>query len=129
MENGFKTLQAENYQLKQYALEVQSKLLDHKIEPPPLPHGINLHHPHPHPGPPPVLLAQHAGMEASPENSVMPPPGNPLAQVAQAVAQLGADGAYAVKAYKADGQSEEARTAEEISRQLQQPDGLPAARM
>jgi hypothetical protein len=120
IENKFNAIQAENYNLKEYVIDLQGRLLDAKADLPPPPPNVNLNHPHP--GHPPVPIPRHPHVDG-PGNPAMPPAGDPLAQVAQAVAQLGADGQYSGKAFKEESHSEDARAAEEIARQLQ-PDAI-----
>jgi hypothetical protein len=128
MEGNYKTMQTENYALKEYVIHLQSRLLDTQGEYPQPPPNVNLSHPH---APAPGAAARTASER---EDSA---PGPSLEAVAQAVASLGtanlkrnelADGlAYSKSAYKAE-REDDARTAAEISRQLQ-PDGPPAAPM
>lgn len=117
MEGKFNAIQLENMHLKEYVLNLQSKLLDVKAECPPPPPTINLNPHAPHQ----TLLPASASSGGG--NAAMPPAENPLAQVAQAVAQFDAAKGY--------GANDDARTAEAISRQLQadRADGLPAAPM
>ncbi|KAK7426976.1 hypothetical protein QQZ08_006574 [Neonectria magnoliae] len=122
MEQSFKTVQAENYALREYVIHLQSRLLDVQGEFPPPPPNVNLSQPAPPtPGPPP----------SAPE----PPPSNPagpLEAVAQAVAGLAAQEQMAERQrypspqFKPEQVTEDTRTADEINRQLQQPDGTPA---
>ncbi len=129
MENQYKEAQAQNYHLREYNNALRSRLIEAKIEPPPPPANItniNLLHHAGVPVPMPPSTAVGSGIQ---DSSLMPPPGNPLAQVAQAVAQLGeGQGQYETKVFKSDG-SEDARTADEISRQLGQVDGIQTAHM
>jgi len=121
IENNFKALQAENYNLREYVINLQSRLLDVKADLPPPPANVNLNHPHP--GPPSVALPPHPEAQGGPGNSAITQAGNPLAQVAQAVAELGAGSPYVTKGFKQDAPENDVRTAEEIARQLE-PDGL-----
>ncbi len=43
MESNFRGLQNENYQLREYILNLQSRLLENKTEPPPAPSHLGLH--------------------------------------------------------------------------------------
>jgi hypothetical protein len=45
MSNNYKALQNENYQLREYILNLQSRLLENQAEFPPAPSHINLHAP------------------------------------------------------------------------------------
>jgi hypothetical protein len=126
MEGNYKTMQTENYALKEYVIHLQSRLLDTQGEYPQPPPNVNLSHPHA----PPTNAARPASER---EDSASGPS---LEAVAQAVASLGsanlkrnelADGTAFAKSYKSE-REEDARTAVEISRQLQ-TDGLPAAPM
>ncbi len=114
MENNYKTMQTENYALREYVIHLQSKLLDAKADLPQPPANVNLSHP------------QQGGavLGGVPGSTSLAPPVNPLATVAQAVAQLGADGQYSNKGFKPDHPNDDAHTADEITRQLQ-ADGMP----
>lgn len=108
MEENFKSLQSENYELRGYVFHLQSRILELQAEMPPPPPNLNLsmHHP---PAPPPE-----------------PVQASPLEVAAQAVAGLSrSEHMYAARA------DEDARTAEELTRQLADggPDGLPSAPM
>jgi hypothetical protein len=137
MEITFKALQAENYALRDYVLRLQSRLLDTQGDYPQPPPGVNLAHPQQaqqaqqqQPGQPP-----HGGPEAPMQSVPAAGPGigpgaNPLEVAAQAVAGLSRSEHYAAPVRAVA--DEDARTAEEITRQLQSdggPDGLPAAPM
>ncbi len=140
MESGFKTLQDENYALKDYAIILQSRLAEVIGDYPPPPQGIMLSHPHPHP---PRVGAGGAAPEPPQQNMGPAGPGaNSLEVAAQAVAGLsrsehhlagrgGVGDPYAVA--RGGGIDDDARTAEEITRQMQADgngaDGLPAAPM
>lgn len=128
MDNQLKLAQQDNYLLRDYVISLQSRLIDAKMEVPSPPPNLSLVHPHSAPPPPPIQPI--APPEAGPSHPAI---SNPLAQVAQAVANLGQRGdhvpagAYTSKEFKADGAGEE-RGTEDMTRQLQ-PEGLPAASM
>lgn len=119
MEQSFKSMQSENYALREYVIHLQSRLLDVQGEFPPPPPNVNLSQPPPTtPGPPTNVP------EPAPSN-----PAGPLEAVAQAVAGLAAQEQmvvdrqqYPSPQFKPDDVSEDTRTADEINRQLQQPD-------
>ncbi|KAH7017579.1 hypothetical protein EDB80DRAFT_563781 [Ilyonectria destructans] len=119
MEQSFKSMQSENYALREYVIHLQSRLLDVQGEFPPPPPNVNLSQPPPTtPGPPTNVP------EPAPSN-----PAGPLEAVAQAVAGLAAQEQmvvdrqqYPSPQFKPDDVTEDTRTADEINRQLQQPD-------
>lgn len=79
MENNFKSMQAENYALREYIINLQSRLLDAHGEYPQPPPNVNLPHPHAAPqpgGPDPAAVSAAASA------------GTSLEVVAQAVAGL-----------------------------------------
>jgi hypothetical protein len=141
MENSYKQIQSENYSLREYVVHLQARLLDTLGEYPPPPSNVNLAHPHQHP---------HTSAPAAPQPISNPPeapqpaPGSAtsLEVVAQAVAGLTRGehmnerepypGAKSYKSESGRSVEDEARAAEEISRQLQaesSPDGMPQAPM
>ncbi|KAK4103719.1 hypothetical protein N658DRAFT_514511 [Parathielavia hyrcaniae] len=138
MEINFKTLQGENYALRDYVLRLQSRLLDTLGEYPQPPPGINLAHPssstqaaQPAPGGPEAPHQTNANANANAAPSATGS-SNPLEVAAQAVAGLSRSENYAPAAAAAARADDDARTAEEITRQLQAgggPDGLPAGSM
>ena len=133
MESRYGAVRDENLSLRGYVINLQSKLMDHKIDCPPPPPNVNLNHHSGHTSLPPMPLSHGVTEPGSGNGIPMPAAGDPLAQVAQAVAQLGADSRFAPKEYRQDVASDDARTAEDL-RQLhmdRQPhsDGLPAAPM
>ncbi|OTA69429.1 hypothetical protein K449DRAFT_428878 [Hypoxylon sp. EC38] len=124
MEHSFKAIQNDNYALREYVIQLQSRLLDLQVELPQPPPNVNI-------GPPSAAStsARGAHATAAPEPSSNSNNAGTLADVAAAVAGLrarepSADGLYSKPAYKAEA-NEDTQTAEEIRRQLQQ-DGLPA---
>ncbi|OLN95622.1 putative transcription factor kapC [Colletotrichum chlorophyti] len=124
MEQSYKTMQSENYALREYVIHLQSRLLDAQGEIPQPPPNINLHQPMPPPPPPPPT----SGPEVTPSN----PGAGPLEAVAQAVAGLAAQEQLAErqqftgKTFQPEQAKEEGRReGEEIDSQLQQ-DSLPA---
>ncbi|KAK4155780.1 putative transcription factor kapC [Chaetomidium leptoderma] len=127
LETNVKTLQTENYALRDYVHRLQSRLLNAEGEYPQPPPGINLAHPN-HQGHP-----QHALPEAPQAAPPPAPSANPLEVAAQAVAGLNRSEHLADRdPYAPIRTDDDTRTAEEITRQLQAdggPDGLPAAPM
>ncbi|KAK4112301.1 hypothetical protein N656DRAFT_789939 [Canariomyces notabilis] len=126
MEINYKELQAENYALREYVIHLQARLLDAQGEYPPPPASLSLPHPH--------SLAPAARGGAETTQPAVPAPGaNPLEVAAQAVAGLNRSDHLAGRdQYAVARPDDDARTAEEITRQLQAegtPDGLPAAPM
>ncbi|KAH7145792.1 hypothetical protein B0J13DRAFT_327708 [Dactylonectria estremocensis] len=124
MEQSFKSMQSENYALREYVIHLQSQLLDVQGEFPPPPPNVNLSQPPPTtPGPP------ASAPEPAPSNTA-----GPLEAVAQAVAGLAAQEQMVVERqqysdtqFKPEEVTEDTRTAEEINRQLQQPSETHAA--
>ncbi len=119
MDLNYKGLQGENYALREYILRLQARLLDTQGDYPQPPPGVNLAHPNAQAQP------QHGGPEVLQTAGAVAPSANPLEVAAQAVAGLSRS-SYAPRT------DEDARTAEEITRQLQAegvPDGLPTAPM
>lgn len=129
-------IQSENYALREYIVHLQSRLMDAQIEPPQPPPNINLAIGPGAPGP-----ATH-GLPDPPPEQEGAPPAEPtpntgsvagaatLDAVAQAVQSLSRS--EVVFKSEADSQAaEDARTAEEITRQLSQaePVQVPAANM
>jgi hypothetical protein len=127
METTFKGLQNENYALRDYVLRLQSRLLDSQGEYPQPPPGINLAHPNAQGQP------QHGGPEVPQPAGAAAPGANPVEVAAQAVAGLTRNEHLAARdPYAPVRTDDDARTAEEITRQLQAdggPDGLPNAPM
>lgn len=121
MEQSFKTLQSENYALREYVIHLQSRLLDAQGEFPQPPPNVNLSQP------PSASVPPTSGPENVPSGAGV---GTPLEAVAQAVAGLAAQEQmaerqqYANAAYKSPQGAEDTRTADEINRQLQPEDGV-----
>ncbi|KAI0380041.1 hypothetical protein F5Y04DRAFT_104850 [Hypomontagnella monticulosa] len=128
MEHSFKAVQNDNYALREYVIQLQSRLLDLQVELPQPPPNVNIT---------PPAAASTSGRGAHANTAPEPAPNSSsnnnnagtLADVAAAVAGLrarepSADGMYPKPGYKAEA-NEDSQTAEEIRRQLQQ-DGLPA---
>ena len=115
MEQSFKTLQSENYALRDYILHLQSRMMDGMGEVPQPPPNVNLSQSG---APPPI-----AGIQDSVTGQ--PGAGTQLEAVAQAVAGLAAQeqmderpDQYHIPP-KVDGGQEDTRTADEINKQLQ----------
>ncbi|ORY63198.1 uncharacterized protein BCR38DRAFT_485962 [Pseudomassariella vexata] len=127
MEHSYKLIQNDNYALREYVIQLQSRLLDLQVDPPQAPPHLNLT---------PVSAASASRSAPAPPNAPEPPPpstssAGSLADVAAAVAGLrarepSADGLYSRSTFKAEN-TERAppRTDDEIRRQLQQRDTLP----
>ncbi|KAI0013127.1 hypothetical protein F4779DRAFT_642486 [Xylariaceae sp. FL0662B] len=124
MEQSYKAIQNDNYALREYVIQLQSRLLDLQVELPQPPPNVNI---------PPPTSAAGAARSAHPSATTEPGPSSTaagtLADVAAAVAGLrarepSADGMYSKSAYKTE-PTEDSQTAEEIRRQLQQEGGLP----
>lgn len=134
MENAFKSMQSENYALREYVIHLQSRLLDAKGEYPQPPPNVNLSLGHPHgTAPPPMPLPPVSASESVAPHTSGPAAGTPLEAVAQAVANLGrseqaSESQYVAHKLKPEGLNDESRTADEIQRQLQ-ADGLPQPQM
>lgn len=133
MENNYKLLQSENYALREYVLHLQSRLVDAQIEPPQPPPNINLAVTPGATGPAAHGLPQTGPPEGAPPAEPIPNTGSAtgaatLDAVAQAVQSL----SRSESSFKAEADTqaaEDARTAEEISRQLSQAEAVPAANM
>lgn len=128
-------MEAENYSLKEFVVHLQSRLLDAQIEPPQPPPNINLSV-HPSHGlpeqPAPVPVQEDAPMTDPTPNTGSATGASSLDAVAQAVQSLSRSEAASYKNEPTTAESqaaEDARTAEEISRQLQQAEAVPAANM
>ncbi|CAM1511349.1 Fc.00g088620.m01.CDS01 [Cosmosporella sp. VM-42] len=126
MEQSFKSMQSENYVLREYVVQLQSRLLDTQGEFPQPPPNVNLSQQSPAaPGP------STNAPEPPPSNSAL---GTPLEAVAQAVAGLAAHEQqmaerqqYPNPSFKPEQSSEDTRSAEEINRQLQSDEGPVSA--
>lgn len=133
MESNFKAMQTENYALRQYVINLQSRLLDAHGEYPQPPPGLSLAPTHGHGGQPPATSSNEP-VQAAP---VAPGAGTSLEVVAQAVAGLARGESQAGlpshpnRGVKADpGQNDDdSRADEEIGRQLQADGSLPSAQM
>ncbi|KAM0743030.1 hypothetical protein ACQRIT_003207 [Beauveria bassiana] len=136
MEVTLKQYQSENYALREYVIQLQSRLLETIGEFPPPPPNINLAHPTTQgqlSAPPPPAA------ETQPESTTA---GTPLEAVAQAVAGLAAQEQlseqqqqqqqqqgrpqYTAETFKSGPDHEDTRTAEEINRQLSTEEGATA---
>ncbi|RYP35616.1 hypothetical protein DL767_003728 [Monosporascus sp. MG133] len=149
MEQHFKVIQNDNYALREYVIQLQSRLLDLRQDLPPAPPNINLSHqpdvsasssrivhppntgpvtaPAPVPAPGPAPPSAPAGPHDTGSNNAA----GTLADVAAAVAGLkaqpresAAEGIYLKSPYKQENLGEQ-QTGEEIRRQLQQDGTLP----
>ncbi|KAI1335435.1 hypothetical protein F5Y15DRAFT_249472 [Xylariaceae sp. FL0016] len=125
MEHAFKAVQNDNYALREYVVQLQSRLLDLQVELPQPPPNVNITPPVAAPG-----SVRHPHTSASSaEHSAAASSAGTLADVAAAVAGLRArepsgEATYAKQSYKQE-PSEDTRTADEIRRQLQQDTTLP----
>lgn len=151
MEDNYKSIQSENYSLRDYIIRLQSRLIESHGDFPQPPANINLSNPRLSHGIPPSHQSQHSsigGPQSMQDNSV-----DGMAQQAISALQASAQQAVAEsreslarksieeQAYLAgqevkrseerergsEGREREAREAEELSRQLQaaSADGLP----
>ncbi|UKZ73726.1 hypothetical protein TrVFT333_001376 [Trichoderma virens FT-333] len=99
LEHSYKSMQSENYALREYVIHLQSRLLDTQGEFPPPPPNVNLSQPAAGAPPPPSVTEQHHQQHQQ-HHQPPPPPqasnssnsgvGTPLEAVAQAVAGLAA---------------------------------------
>ncbi|KAF5022349.1 hypothetical protein F66182_5598 [Fusarium sp. NRRL 66182] len=126
MEQSFKSMQSENYALREYVVHLQSRLFDVSGEYPPPPPNVNLSQPAQHAPPAPAPAA--SAPEPAPNN---PAVGTPLEAVAQAVAGLAAHEQierqqYSASQYKNESSTEDTRTADEINKQLHRSEEPPA---
>ncbi|KAM3515779.1 hypothetical protein MY11210_000550 [Beauveria gryllotalpidicola] len=129
MEITLKQYQSENYALREYVIQLQSRLLETIGEFPPPPPNVNLSH-----------TAAQGQLSAPPPPETQPESttaGTPLEAVAQAVAGLAAQEQlseqqqqarpqYAAETFKSGQDDEDTRTAEEINRQLSAEEGAAA---
>ncbi|KAF5667869.1 transcription factor kapC [Fusarium heterosporum] len=127
MEHSFKSVQSENYALREYIVHLQSRLFDVSGEYPPPPPNVNLSQPAQQ-APAPATTAPPPPPEPAPSN---PAAGTPLEAVAQAVAGLAAQEQierqqYPTAHFKTEVNAEDTRTADEINKQLQHSEGSPA---
>lgn len=124
MEMTLKQYQSENYALREYVIQLQSRMLETVGEFPPPPPNVN--------------LVGHAGAsqlpaaapEAQPESTTTTT-GTPLEAVAQAVAGLAAQeqlsseqrSQYTTGTFKAEAHDQDTRTSDEINRHLNEEEG------
>lgn len=151
MELNYKVLQNENYALREYVIQLQSRMMDSQVEVPqpppglnisppppsaprPAPPSVNLPAPAPAPGPAPVPVPVPAP-ESAPAPSNLPTSGSAdsLAGVAAAVAGLRAqeagretapDGAFSSRAKP---ETSEERIDDELRRQLQRDTAMSSS--
>lgn len=131
MEMTIKQYQSENYALREYVIQLQSRLLETVGEFPPPPPNVNLNHAATAaPSQPPPAAAAPTETQPQPESTTV---GTPLEAVAQAVAGLAAQeqlaeqrSQYTSGAFKSDSQDQDTRTAEEINRHLNPEEGTTA---
>lgn len=100
LELSYKSMQSENYALREYVIHLQSRLLDIQGEFPPPPPNVNLSQPSTAAPPPPSAPEPHHQQHPHQHQQAPPPPqpsnssnsgvGTPLEAVAQAVAGLAA---------------------------------------
>ncbi|RFU75220.1 transmembrane [Trichoderma arundinaceum] len=145
LEHSYKSMQSENYALREYVIHLQSRLLDTQGEFPPPPPNVNLSQPSSAGPPPPSVSDQH---QQHPHQHQPPPPpqqpsnssnsgvGTPLEAVAQAVAGLAAQEqmvergqTYPSPPFKSEQQGEQDNnprpTADDLNRPLN-PDERPS---
>ncbi|KAH8764149.1 hypothetical protein F5883DRAFT_106662 [Diaporthe sp. PMI_573] len=135
LEQHYKNLESENYALREYIVHLQGRLIDAQVEPPQPPPNVNLSVAPSHGIPEqsaPIPAQEDAPMTDPTPNTGSATGAATLDAVAQAVQSLSRSEAssYKTEPTAAESQAaEDARTAEEISRQLQQADAVPAATM
>jgi hypothetical protein len=128
LEENFKSVQSENYSLREYIIHLQSRLIESQGEYPQPPPNVNLSHPHgPSRGHDGAPVAAMAGMNALNANAAR----NIAAASLNSSAKHGHEEPqhYDHKRYK-DAATDEAADEEIIRSQLQaSADGLPAPPM
>lgn len=152
MEHNYKVLQNENYALREYVIQLQSRMMDSQVEVPQPPPGLNISPPAPsssRPGPPSINVPAPAPAPGpapvpvpAPVPESTPAPSAPLpasgsagslADVAAAVAGLRArepgreaapDGAYSSRVKP---ETSEERSDDELRRQLQRDTTMPSS--
>lgn len=130
MEARFKVMEVENCMLVDFVHRLQARIFDLTGEYPKPPTGLNLAHPHPQ-----AQSSHDAPEPAQPSNAPAPAPAATSLEVAaQAVAGLNrSEHLAAQNSFEPARNDDDMRTAQEITRQLQQadgvPDGLPSASM
>lgn len=130
MEMTIKQYQSENYALREYIIQLQSRMLETVGEFPPPPPNVNLAHSHS------AAAGAAAPTSAAPETQTeSTTTGTPLEAVAQAVAGLAAHEQlsseqqrpqYTAGTFKASAHHEDTRTADEINRHLTAEEGTTA---
>ncbi|OAA81417.1 bZIP transcription factor [Akanthomyces lecanii RCEF 1005] len=133
METTIKQYQSENYALREYVIQLQSRLLETVGEFPPPPPNVNLNHAATAPPsqPLPAAAAATEAQQQQPESTTV---GTPLEAVAQAVAGLAAQeqlsseqrSQYTSGTFKADSHDQDTRSADEINRHLNSEEGTTA---
>ncbi|GAP90358.1 putative bZIP transcription factor [Rosellinia necatrix] len=122
MEHTYKAIQNDNYALREYVIQLQSRLLDLQVELPQPPPNVNIAPP----GPPSASRQPHGNPQVDAPQSATS--AGTLADVAAAVAGLRArepvaEGSYAKSSFKTEN-SGPSHPNDELRRQLQ-ADGLP----
>ena len=133
METTIKQYQSENYALREYVIQLQSRLLETVGEFPPPPPNVNLNHAATAPPsqPLPAAAAATEAQQQQPESTTV---STPLEAVAQAVAGLAAQeqlsseqrSQYTSGTFKADSHDQDTRSADEINRHLNSEEGTTA---
>ncbi|KAI0409657.1 hypothetical protein F4802DRAFT_155321 [Xylaria palmicola] len=123
MEHAFKNIQNDNYALREYVIQLQSRLLDLQVELPQPPPNVNITPP----GPSSAMRQPHSSGPVDPAPSATS--AGTLADVAAAVAGLRArepvaEGTYGKPTFKAGENASSSHPNDETQRQLQ-ADGLP----
>ncbi|KAI1175029.1 hypothetical protein F4777DRAFT_344282 [Nemania sp. FL0916] len=123
MEQTLKSAQSDNYALREYIIQLQSRLLDLQVEPPQPPPNVSIAQP----GPSNAIRQPHNSGPVDPASNTTS--AGTLADVAAAVAGLRArepmaEGAYPKPSFKSENPGA-SHPNDEIRRQLQQADGLP----
>ncbi|KAG8167911.1 hypothetical protein KVR01_003600 [Diaporthe batatas] len=133
-EQLYKGIQSENFALREYIVHLQSRLMEAQVEFPPPPPNVNLSLPPGHgipDQPAPVPPQEDAPMTDPTPNTGSATGTSSLDEVAQAVQSLNRSEAssYKIEPTAAESQAaEDARTAEEMTRQME-AEQVPAATM
>jgi hypothetical protein len=116
MEHSYKSIQTDNYALREYVIQLQSRLLDLQVELPQPPPNVNL---------PPPTASSSRPVQHAPTSIPEPPPSTSsagsLADVAAAVAGLRASEASAERYAKFKAEAGESIRGDDDVRRLREP--------